>query len=107
MSLEKWKAAVSSAKRVTVNCGVLGDITLESVPLRRGLELAEVMARQGDEGTPRDASMVELIAASVVDDTGRPLDNDEGRAFIRDLPLSIAGPLCREAARLNGLLEKN
>lgn len=109
MDLQSMRAAMEKARKsVTIEVPELGGpLTLRQLDAMSGMAVGlmlggkEVSQLSAEEST---AFFALLISRSVVGDDGlKPLDSDEGRAFIAEWPFATLIDVGTAAAQLNGL----
>lgn len=96
---------------VEIECADLGGkIYLKPLDARSGLVIAEKFSGGETPGVAGQIdAFVDLIAASVYDPetNAKPLDSDEGRAFIASWGPALVMEVGGKAAEINGLTGKN
>lgn len=111
LSFSELRDAIRASRRVVdIECPDVGVIKLRQVDCDVGMRLASLaqgidqLKDPADLGNAMSGFYVELLAASVIDDSGELcLNNDEGKSLLKGLRIDQLTFIGNAAVELNGM----
>lgn len=112
LSIDELRQAMTSARKIIeVDCPGIGSVALRQLECTVGMKLASI-AQDVETDSPNMRTIgekmtefyVELLAASIVDQEGKPgFDSIEGREILRNLRIDQLTTIGNAAIELNGM----